>query len=174
MSSTRAGQLGAAGRTAGLVVRGATLADLDTIVALRLALLHEHDGDPVYGRLHPDADKRASSLFAQQLVSPLDVFLLAELEGEPVGLLRCTESRTSPLLLPERYGYVSSVYVVPAMRRRGVLRALLARAETWCRGRGITEMRLHNVPAGTPAAAAWEALGFGIVEHVRARTLGEG
>jgi GNAT superfamily N-acetyltransferase len=173
VGATRAGQQGAVARAAGLVVRGATLADLDTIVALRLALLREHHGDPVYGRLHPEADQRAPSLFAQQLVSPLDVFFLAERHDECVGLLRCTESRASPLLLPERYGYISSVYVVPAMRRRGILRALLARADLWCRGRGITEMRLHNVPFGTAAAAAWEALGFGIVEHVRARSIAE-
>jgi GNAT superfamily N-acetyltransferase len=169
VNAARAGQGDAVAVAAGPVVREATLADLDAIVALRLALLREHAGDPVYGRLHPDAESRAPSLFAQQIASPADVFLLTAVNEAPVGLLRCTESRTSPLLLPERYGYVSSVYVVPEMRRRGILRAMLKGADEWCRTRGIGEMRLHNVPVGTPAAAAWEALGFGIVEHVRAR-----
>ena len=36
--------------------------------------------------------------------------------------LRCMLAAGSPLLLPERYGYVSSAYVRPAARRRGVRR----------------------------------------------------
>ena len=169
MGATRADRREGIAVADDLVVREATLVDLDAIVAMRLALLREHAGNPVYGRLHPDAEARAPALFAQQLVSLSDLFLIAESGHAPVGLLRCTESRTSPLLLPERYGYVSSVYVLPAMRRRGILRAMLGRAEAWCRDRGIAEMRLHNIPQGTPAAAAWNALGFGVVEHVRTR-----
>jgi aminoglycoside 6'-N-acetyltransferase I len=76
-----------------------------------------------------------------------------------------------PLLLPARYGYISSVYVVPEARRRGVLRALLGAAVRWCRARRITELRLHNVVESETANAAWEALGFHVAEHLRVRHL---
>ena len=152
-------------------MREATDADVDAVASLRLALLREHDGYPVYGRLHADAEARAPRLCAQQLASAHDVFLIAEFGRGPVGLLRCTESKASPLLLPERFAYVSSVYVRPPFRRRGVLNALLHHADTWCRARGLTEMRLHNVP-GDVAASAWAALGFGVVEEVRTREIG--
>jgi GNAT superfamily N-acetyltransferase len=151
-------------------VRDAVHEDVESIVALRLALIREYEGHAVYGQLHPKAESRAPGLCEDQLASARDAFLVAEIDGAVVGLLRCTESRASPLLLPERFAYLSSAYVVPEWRRHGVLRALLARAEQWCADRGVTQMRLHNVPGGA-AAAAWTALEFGMVEEVRIRKL---
>ncbi len=150
-------------------VRAAGPDDLETVVAMRLALLHENADHPIYGRLHPEAEERAHDLFAQQLRAAGETMFLAEEDGAVVGILRCVESYGSPLLLPPRYGYVSSVYVVPSRRRRGVLRMLLAAAEQWCRGRSLPEMRLHNVADDPVANAAWTAMGFEVVEMVRAR-----
>lgn len=153
-----------------VVVRRATASDLDVVIALRIALLREYHEHPIYGRLRPDAERRARPIFAAQLDSDNEVMFLADHNGATVGLIRCVESATSPLLMPERYCYVSSVYVKPEARRRGVLRALYERARLWCADRGLTEMRLHNVGrAGT--AAAWDALGFEVVEQVRVHRL---
>jgi ribosomal protein S18 acetylase RimI-like enzyme len=154
-----------------LVIRRATSADLDTVVALRIALLREYRDHPVYGRLRPDVEQRARLVFGSQLESSNEVILLAEQERTCVGLLRCVESIASPLLIPDRYCYVSSAYVVPQHRRQGVLRALLDHAIAWCRERGLTEMRLHNVGTREPSAAAWNSMGFEIVEQVRVRRL---
>ena len=78
--------------------------------------------------------------------------LLAELAGDVVGILRCVESLGSPLLDPARYTYISSVYVRPEARRRGVLRALVSEAERWSRARGLDQMRLHNVAGSVELA----------------------
>ena len=155
----------------GVHIREATPRDLTAVVALRLALLREHPDHPVYGRLRHDVADRARELFASQLRSPNEVILLAEQDGEAVGVLRCVESVGSPLMEPARYAYVSSAYVRPEVRRRGVLRALLGAAERWARARGLRQMRLHNVAGSTNAEAAWSALGFGVVEQVRLRDL---
>ena len=152
-------------------VRPATPRDLDAVVALRIALLREHPDHPIYGRLRPEIDRRARELFAAQLRSPVEVIFLAEMAGETVGVLRCVESIGSPLMEPARYAYVSSVYVRPEVRRRGVLRALLGMAERWARERGLKQMRLHNVAGSANAEAAWSALGFDVVEQVRLRDL---
>lgn len=151
----------------GIVVRRATSGDLDVVVALRLALLREYGGHPIYGRLRPDAERRARPMFATQLDSDNEVMFLAEEHGVALGLIRCVESAASPLLIPDRYCYVSSVYVRPEHRRRGILRELFARARQWCGERGLTEMRLHNVGSRRDTAAAWDALGFEVVEQVR-------
>ena len=147
------------------------LSDLDTILALRMALLREHAHNAIYGRLRADADQRAARLFAAQLQSPNEVLFLADLNGETVGVLRCIQSSGSPLLDPAQYAYVSSVYVVPRAREQGVLRALLKAADRWCEDRGLDEMRLHNAADNPLANAAWEALGFDVVEHLRIRKL---
>jgi GNAT superfamily N-acetyltransferase len=151
---------------AGVLVRRATASDLDTIVALRLALLREYPDHPIYGRLRPDAERRARPVFATQLDSDSEAMFLAERDHAAIGLIRCVESVASPLLIPDRYCYVSSVYVRPEYRRQGVLRELFEHARAWCRARGLTEMRLHNVGRAA-TSAAWDALGFEVVEQVR-------
>lgn len=157
--------------TAEVVVRRATSADLDTVVALRIALLREYREHPIYGRLRSDADQRARPVFAAQLEASNEVIFLAEENHVGIGLLRCVESLASPLLIPDRYCYVSSVYVVPERRRHGVLRLMMHRAIAWCRERGLTEMRLHNVGTRQSSAAAWDSMGFEVVEQVRVRRL---
>jgi GNAT superfamily N-acetyltransferase len=161
-------------RQARVRVRSATPRDLEAVVALRIALLREHPDHPIYGRLRPDLDDRARGLFATQLRSTLEAIFLAELDGEIVGVLRCVESVGSPLLDPARYAYVSSTYVRPEARRRGVLRTLLRAADRWARARGLDQMRLHNVAGSVAAERAWSALGFSVVEQVRVRNLPEG
>ncbi len=153
-----------------VTVRRAALGDLPTIVDLRLALLRENGDHPVYGQLRADARERAYDVFGAQLRSPNEVMFLAEAGGAVVGILRCVETLNSPLLYPDRYCYVSSVYVRPNARRGGVLKALLRRAGEWCGDRGLTEMRLHNVPGGS-ASAAWSASGFAVMEEVRRKEL---
>jgi ribosomal protein S18 acetylase RimI-like enzyme len=156
-----------------VTVREATARDLESVVALRLALLREHPDHPIYGRLRANVSDRARELFANQLRSTTESIFLAEHAGSVVGVLRCVESIGSPLLEPARYAYVSSVYVRPEDRRQGVLRALLRAAERWARARGLDQMRLHNVAGSAAAEGAWSALGFAVVEQVRVRNLNQ-
>ena len=139
------------------------------MVALRLALLDEHRDNPVYQRQRADAPARARRLFAAQLDSAHETTFLAEYRGAAVGILRCVSSQGSPLLEPPGYCYISSVYVAPDARRTGVLRALFDRAVQWSRERGFTEMRLHSVAGHNVSNAAWDAMGFEIVEYLRVR-----
>jgi GNAT superfamily N-acetyltransferase len=152
-----------------LSVREAKLGDLDAVVELRLSLLREYADHPLYGRLHPDARRRALDLYRTQLVSSSETIFVADLGGEIVGVLRCVDTPSSPLLMPERYCYVSSAYVKAHTRRKGVLSALIDAAERWCDARGITEMRLHNASGVRLAEDTWSALGFEVVEQVRRR-----
>ena len=126
----------------------------------------------MYGRLRDDAPARARRLFAAQLASTGEVTLLAERGGQTVGIARCIESAGSPLLDPPSYGYVSSVYVLPHARRAGVMRALIAHGERWCSARGLGELRLHSAAEHVESNAAWDSLGFAVVEHLRIRPIG--
>jgi ribosomal protein S18 acetylase RimI-like enzyme len=152
-------------------VRRATIADLDTVIELRLALLREYGDHPIYGRLHPEAEIRARPVFAQQLQSPDQALFLAAHDGRIAGVARCVDSKGSPLLMPDRYCYVTSVYVRPEHRRLGVLAALMAHVEEWSRMRGLLEMRLHNSTLNAATRAAWDRLGFEINEEVRHKFL---
>jgi ribosomal protein S18 acetylase RimI-like enzyme len=148
-------------------VRVATPADLDAVTELRLALVREHRANPLYARIRPDAPILARRHFAAQLRSSDEVIFLAEHEGRAVGILRCVQVAGIPLVFPSLHGYISSVYVVPEARRRGVLHQLLDEAVGWCRARGLTEIRLHNAVENAAANAAWESFGFEIAEYLR-------
>ena len=156
---------------AAVTVRRALAADLPVVLELRLALLHEHGSSPLYGRLRPDARRRAERLYAAQLAAEHEITLLAELDGGVVGVLRCMDAAGAPLLLPDRYGYISSVYVRPTARRRGVLHRLMEAAERWSADRGIAELRLHNAAENDVASAVWSSFGFQAVEVLRIRPL---
>src|SRR4051812_3097169 len=90
-------------------VRRATVDDLAAVVELRLSLLREYADHPVYGRLRPDVDVRARPLFEQQIKAADQAIFLAEREGEVAGIARGADVKGSPLLVPDRYCYVTSV-----------------------------------------------------------------
>lgn len=153
-------------------VRRATIDDLETVIALRIALLREYGDHPIYGRLHPDAQARARPLFEQQIQAGDQAIFLAARAGHVAGIARCVDSKGSPLLVPDRYCYVTSVYVKPEDRREGVLSALMDHVEQWARRRGLTEMRLHNSTQNATTRAAWQQLGFEVNEEVRLKHIG--
>lgn len=155
-------------------VRVADASHLDVIVALRLALLREERRSPLFARPRRDAAELARTLSAQQLAMPTEVTLLAWDGARAVGLLRCTISRGTRLVRPTRYGFLTSAYVLPSHRRRGVLRALLDAAEQWCRARGLREVRLHCTVENAEGQDVWERLGYRPSEVVRRRVLSEG
>ena len=153
-------------------VRRATIADLDTVIELRLSLLREYGDHPIYGRLHPEAELRARPVFLQQIQSPDQAIFLASRAGSIAGIARSVDSRGSPLLMPDRYCYVTSVYVRPEHRRHGVLSALMNHIEEWAKQRGLSEMRLHNSTLNAATRSAWDQLGFAINEEVRMKDIG--
>ena len=154
-----------------IVVRRATLEDLDQVVALRLALLREEERNPFFANPHPDAETRAVELTRGELTAPGEVILVARIEDAIVGMLRCRLVRRMPLVAGDRQAVVTTVYVVPAQRRRGVLSALLNATDRWCRRQGVTDMRLQCALTNDVGRKTWEALGFTPAETLYLRTI---
>ena len=152
-------------------VQRATLDDLETVIALRIALLREYGDHPIYGRLRPDAEEKARPVFRQQLMAPDQAIFLAARDGQVAGIARGVDTRGSPMLMPDRYCYVTSAYVKPEHRRHGVLAAMIGHIETWALARGLGEMRLHNSTLHAHAGAAWDQLGFAVNEEVRLKQI---
>ena len=158
---------------AGLVVRAAGAEDVETVVALRLELLAEEARSPLFSRPLPDVQEHARQLSKRQLASRTDIIFLASDRDVALGMLRVAVSHPPRIVRPQRYGFITSAYVVPSHRRRGVLRALVRAGEAWCRERGLREVRLHCTVENVPGNTSWEALGYGVAEIVRRRTLTE-
>jgi len=152
-----------------VIVREATPHDLDIIVEMRLALLREESRSALFADPHPDAAARARQITASQLLDDDQVFLLAVCGEESVGALRCSLTTASAMSREAARGFLSAAYVHPRFRRRGVLRRLVDAAEAWCAQRGALDLRLHCTRENVEGNAAWEALGFEVVEVVRRR-----
>jgi GNAT superfamily N-acetyltransferase len=136
------------------------LSDLEAITELRLQLLREELSNPLFARPHRDAPRRALRLTRSQLATPGQVFLVATRGETVVGVLRCRAVTRTPMVEAARQAVVTTAYVVPAERRKGVLRALVRAADRWCAHHSLTGMRLQCGLANEAGRAAWEKLGF--------------
>ena len=153
------------------VVRRATIRDIAAITALRLALLREEAHNPLFVDPHPDAARRALRLTRRQFANPAQVFFVAMRGQDAIGLLRCRVVRRTPLVATTRQAMVTTAYVVPSERRRGVLASLLDAADRWCRRRRLSGMRLQCALSNDVGRRAWEALGFKPAELLYLRTV---
>lgn len=148
------------GTITAITVRRATPADLEQVAAMRLALLREEAGNPLFAHPHPAARARALRLTRRQLATPGQAFFVAARGHRLVGMLRCRAMRRTPLVVDSRQAVVTTAYVVPSARRHGVLRALVAAVDEWCRTLGLAGMRLQCALGNAGGRSAWESLGF--------------
>jgi ribosomal protein S18 acetylase RimI-like enzyme len=91
--------------------------------------------------------------------------LLAEREGEPVGVLLA-----SPVVSVEKGGltlWVEELYVAPEARRRGVATAVLDHLSAEARRRGMRAVELEVVPTQAAAFALYRRRGFREVHRQR-------
>jgi GNAT superfamily N-acetyltransferase len=108
--------------------------------------------------------ERVPSATPADFAPPGGVFLVGYLEGEPVcagGLKR----------LDEEAAEIKRMYVVPATRRRGVARLLLAALEDAARERGYSVVRLDTGPRQQHAAALYASEGYVDVGNYNANPL---
>jgi GNAT superfamily N-acetyltransferase len=123
-----------------------------------VALAREEAASGSAARPGPGAAERLRALTQRQLLDPDAVMFLALAGSREVGILRCADGgRLRPA---RRHALVTTAYVTRSHRRRGVLRALLACAEAWCRARGAQGMRLRVGSGNSAGHAAWLSLGF--------------
>lgn len=93
------------------------------------------------------------------------VFLAAAPSGELLGMLELSLRSYAEGCEATPVPYVEGWYVVPAARRQGVGRALMAAAEDWARDRGHTELASDTLIDNRVGEHAHGALGFVEVER---------
>ena len=93
---------------------------------------------------------------AHQVTPPVGIFLVAWLDGEPAG---CGAVRRV-IGGPAEAGEIKRMYTVPAARRRGVSRALLARLEAEAAALGYASLQLETGLRQPEAIALYEAAGY--------------
>jgi GNAT superfamily N-acetyltransferase len=102
---------------------------------------------------YDDEGAAGKALVAADFAAPTGTFLVAHLDGTPVG---CGGLRT----VAPGVGEVKRMYVDPAARGRGVARALLAGLEQAAAGLGLTDLLLETGTAQPEAIALYVSSGW--------------
>lgn len=146
---------------ASLLVREATPADYESVVALlaEVDALHA-EGAPWMFRT-PSSEPRSRQFFVEQL-SRLDSTLLVADAGELVGVATVI-LRSAPefgVFVAQHWGVLDNIVVGKRWRRHGVGRALTHAAEAWALQRGAQWLELVVYDFNTEARGFYEALGY--------------
>jgi GNAT superfamily N-acetyltransferase len=107
---------------------------------------------------HPGWRVRFATFFREKQASGNAQFFFAENGGDIVGMAAVSVlDEYRALAFGQPRAIVNSVFVIPAVRRRGIARRLMEAAIEWARGRGCAMLRLRTSVAGRPL---YESLGF--------------
>lgn len=134
-------------------------ADLDTVVALRLAFMGEVRRRPDLGEHAALAEATRGFVATQHDAGTMRTWLAETADGTAVGITSVLLHAIPPLPedLRPHSGYVINVWVAPDHRRRGIARALLDRCIAEVDELGIRRLFLFATTQGRPL---YEAAGF--------------
>ncbi|MGA2437008.1 MAG: GNAT family N-acetyltransferase [Acidobacteriaceae bacterium] len=133
-------------RTARATLRSYRLGDWQAMYALDLVCF-----EPVF-----QFSRGAMRGFAE---APGAVTVLAEAQGELAGF--CVAQ------LEQRTGYVVTLDVAPAWRRRGLARRLMADVESKLHSAGATDIELHVFTGNAGAIRFYESIGYARVGEAK-------
>ena len=145
-----------------IAIREATVDDLEGLAALLDDIMEMHVAAlPEYFR-SMDSHAEASWMLGEVADTPKSVLLVAEVDGQVVGLVHFDEREAAdhPTLAPRLYLKVRTLVVAATHRNRGIGKALMARAHDWAEARGLTEAELNVYEYNHPAIDLYEGLGY--------------
>ena len=136
--------------------RPATLADIETLVAQRIAMFVDMGTSLDAGAL---ADRYRDWLLEALPTGSYRAWVVEAPSGEIVagGGVSVVPWPPGPRNLTGRLAFVYNVYTDPAHRRRGLARLVMDDIHAWCRVNGVTNAALNASPSGQPL---YETLGY--------------
>ena|SRR5579872_3466673 len=131
-------------------IREIPAAELDTAISLRAAMNRELNGsDPDV--MYPGWRERFREFFSSRIQSDHAAVYIAESAGAPVGSAAIYKLHNHRSIIFQReIGYITSVYVVPEGRGRGLGQRLTQACIDWGRARGCRVIRLGASSMGLP------------------------
>lgn len=144
-----------------IIVRRATLADVDRAAQLGAEIVrHHHATNPQRFFLLDDIEQGYAWWLRQEIQRPDAIVLLAEREGVVVGYsYGAIEPRDWSVLIGP-HGALHDLFVVPEARRSGVGRQLVSALMAELRALGATLLVLRVMVQNEPARRLAESFGF--------------
>jgi GNAT superfamily N-acetyltransferase len=147
-------------RTEGEQIRIAVYEDIDRILDMWREMMEEHQASDRRIRLAGTALPSYRAYLSYHIHNSASRVLVG-IDGERlIGFCLLTISRNLPMFLPERYGYLSDLFVCPEARRRGIGRRMVEQGLEWLGEHGIGSVQLQFYEFNKTGAAFWQAMGF--------------
>jgi len=100
--------------------------------------------------------------YQEKLANPTMALLVAELEGQVVGvaLVQLMSNPDDPIFRPRRYAYLDEIGVLAEHRGQGIGRRLVQAAQAWALEQDVKELELYVWEDNTGAIEFYERLGY--------------
>ncbi len=141
-----------------IIVRTATLADLDTLLIFEQGVI---EAERAF-----DATLKTEGIcyydMEAMLTLPNVELMVAEVEGDLVGSGYARIEDAKPYLKHDRHAYLGFMYTVPEHRGKGVNQKIVEALQQWSLSQGVPEMRLEVYVDNLAAIRAYEKIGFSV------------
>ena len=139
-----------------MIVRAATLNDLDTLLAYEQGIITtERPYDVTLREGHINYYDIAKMIVADNVE-----VAVAELDSEIIGSGYARIDDSKDYLKFIRHAYLGFMYVDPKHRGKGVNQQILEYLKQWALSKNLTELRLEVYDENLPAIKAYEKAGF--------------
>jgi GNAT superfamily N-acetyltransferase len=140
--------------------------ELSSLLDMRRAMTLELDGEDL-DRTRPQWRERFGAFIDQLSAEDSQQFFVAELDGDLIGMGGVYKLRNHrSVIYGQASAYVTSVYVPPAHRRKGIARRITQAAIEWAREHGCVVVRLRASDTGR---RVYETLGFTPTDEMELR-----
>lgn len=152
-------------------VRLATRRDVEQVVALWIALTEYHAALSPLFAMRAGAEAEVRRIVEAQLRDPNTALFVCESAATLTGLCIVRVDRAPPIHAEVCRGEISDLFVVEALRRGGIGRALAEAAIVWAREQGASRIEVRVASDNQRGQAFWRASGFGAFMDVLHRRL---
>jgi len=147
------------------VLRPAERSDVEVITKLCI------ETAPFEGTGEPGEAEFYNELFSESLGNEESLLLVAESYSEIAGFACAVIEHTSDDCAPAPYASLDMVGVRQSYRGQGIARALMEKAQSWAKERGMKVIQLAVGESHTPAIKLYESLGYKTVMRKMQRKL---
>jgi len=131
---------------------------------------HHASVDPLFA-LRPDADAEIRRLLAAILRDPDAAIFVYERDGALLGFCTVRIDRAPPIQVEVQRAEITDLMVCANQRRRGLGRALVERALSWVKERGVERCEVRVASRNSEGQRFWKAVGFDDLMDVLHRRL---
>lgn len=140
-------------------IRVARHKDVDSVCALWLALMREHEQMDSRWKLASDAEERWYNDFKWLVDDEAHLFLVAVSERKIVGFVHAYLWEDLPIYAHMLEVFIASIYVLPGHRMKGAAAEMVNQVKEWAIEQQAGRMRLGILAANSIGANFWESQG---------------